>query len=294
MIRKAYIILVHKNPIQVCRLIKKLDDDHSVFFIHIDKKINIAQFKNLLQIDDKIRFVKRVKTDWASYGLVTATLNALKEIKNAGEHFQQIILLSGQDYPIKSNSFIDEFFRHSEYSLFIEYFQIPNYKKWQPRGGLYRIDKYYFGAKLYQKYAAKAVNLLAMNFSALKRKLPDNLIPYAGSQWWMIDMYALNYILDFINSHPQYVSFHRFTFAADEVFFQTILLNAKDEQLLKRIANYNKRFIKHNSEKPHPEILTAKDLIAISNSDALLARKFDEKVDSEIFNLIDTHCLNEN
>ena len=231
---KAYIILVHKNPEQVCRLIEKLNDGNSKFFVHIDKKIPSAQFSILNRFHNRVKFVQRVKTDWGSYGLVIATLNALKEIKTSGEDFKQIILLSGQDYPIKSNAFIDEFFKRSEYSLFIEYFKIPNHEKWKPRGGLYRVDKYYLGSSVYEKYIAKMLNFLSMYSVRLQRNLPLDMIPYAGSQWWMINMYAVNYILDFIDKNPEYISFHKHTFAADEVFFQTILLNIENEQLKKK------------------------------------------------------------
>ena len=42
---KAYIILAHKNPAQVNRLIKQLDDKFSEFFLHVDKNANIEGFK---------------------------------------------------------------------------------------------------------------------------------------------------------------------------------------------------------------------------------------------------------
>lgn len=292
MIKKAYIILVHKNPQQVYRLLEKLDDGNSIFFIHLDKRTSIKSFRKLDHFQQKLKFVEREKTGWGSFGLVTATINALKEVKKADEKFDQVILLSGQDYPIKSNLFIDTFFKESGYSIFIEYFTIPNYEKWEPRGGLYRVDKYYLGHKLYQKYTAKTLNFLSGFFSRLKRNLPDDLIPYAGSQWWMINMHAVNYILEFIEQNPDYVSFHKFTFAADEVFFHTILLNASDELLHNSIAKDSKRFLSwKDSNNAHPDVLTVKDLTDLKNSTALFARKFDERVDSKIFNLIDDYCL---
>ncbi len=289
---KAYIILVHKNPQQVYRLIQKLDDGNAMFFVHIDKKISAAQFEALHPFKNKIKFVQRVKTNWGSYGLVTATLHALKEIKKSAQTFKQVILLSGQDYPVKSNSFIDEFFNQSGYSLFIEYFKIPNHYKWKPRGGLYRIDKYYLGDKHYEKLTAKAINFLSMVIPVLKRKLPGNLVPYAGSQWWIIDMHALNYIIDFVEANPGYVSFHRYTFAADEVFFHTILLNAKDEKLLNSIFNSSKTYVSwKDTSNPHPDVLIEKDFDDLLNTDALFARKFDAATDSKIFDLVDQYCL---
>jgi len=45
---KNYIILVHENPQQLLRLIKALDDNKSFFYIHVDKKVDIQDFKELI------------------------------------------------------------------------------------------------------------------------------------------------------------------------------------------------------------------------------------------------------
>jgi hypothetical protein len=117
--------------------------------------------------------------------------------------------------------------------------------------------------------------------------------PYIGQTWFNLDMYALNYILDFIEANPKFLNYHRHTFVADEVFVQMILCNSKDERLLKSIENSEKRFtIWENSYSAHPNILCKSDFVAIKASDDLFARKFDAAVDSEIFDLIDKHLLN--
>lgn len=289
--QKAYIILAHRNPEQLHRLISRLHDNSSTFFIHIDKKVPLAAFSSLSEFGDKVQYVDRVYSEWASFQLVEATLNGMKAIRAAKQHFDVITLLSGQDYPIKTNNFLDDFFRDSPYTVFIEYFTIPNYERWQGRGGLFRIDKYFFGFKFYQRYSAKALNFLASFIPKLRRKLPYNLIPYGGSQWWIMDMYALNYILDFINENPAYTSFHKATFAPDEIFFHTILLNSEDERISKSIVNDSKRYMHFKCKELHPDILTKADLDRIKNSDALFARKFDCEEDSNIFDAIDEVCL---
>jgi hypothetical protein len=289
--KKAYIILAHKNPEQLHRLIKRLDDNSSTFFLHIDKKVPLTAFNSLTDFGDKVQYVERVYSEWASFQLVEATLNGMKAIKAANQDYDVISLLSGQDYPIKSNTFIDHFFQTSPYKIFIEYFTIPNYERWQVRGGLFRIDKYFFGLKFYQRYSAKALNFLARFIPRLRRKPPPELIPYGGSQWWTINMYALHYILDFIEKNPAYMSFHKATFASDEIFFQTILLNSKDKRLLNSISNDNKRYMHFRCKELHPSILTKANIEEIKNSDALFARKLDCEEDCEIFDLIDEACL---
>ena len=289
---KAYIILAHQNMEQLNRLIKRLDDNSSTFFVHIDKKSPHIDLSSLFWLKNKVHFIKRINTQWAGFSLVQATLNAMQVIKNIKREFGSITLLSGQDYPIKSNEYINDFLRHSEKKILIEYFEMPNYEKWSPGGGMYRLNKYFFGLKEYQLFLSRSVNFLAGNFPFLQRRQPDNLKPYAGSQWWMMDMYALNYILDYIKKNPGYSIFHKATFAPDELFFQTILLNATDERIRKSILNDNKRFVRwQNSSLSHPEFLQRKDVPAMLNSDGLFARKLSLADHPEMFDIIDAFCL---
>ena len=74
--KKAYIILAHNNPIQLLRLMKRLNDDNSWFFLHIDIKVNIEIFRSLLQGGfSNLTWVDRERGRWGGLGLVKATLN---------------------------------------------------------------------------------------------------------------------------------------------------------------------------------------------------------------------------
>ena len=57
---RNYIILAHKNPIQLSRLINRLDDDHSNFYIHIDKSTDIREFKINIQKKQNIYFIEKI------------------------------------------------------------------------------------------------------------------------------------------------------------------------------------------------------------------------------------------
>lgn len=286
---KAYIILAHKQPEQLYRLVEKLDDNESTFFIHIDKNRSIDNFNNLLGFQDKVQFVKREASIWGGIGIVMAILNAFQAIKGFKKKIEHIVLLSGQDYPIKSNEYINNFLKTSPHSVFIEYWSMPNYKVWKDHGGMGRITKYYFGRKDSQKYLAKTVNFIAIIFPFLKRRLPYKLKPFCGWMWWSMDRYSMNYILKFLEDHPKYLQYHQHTFIPDEFFFQTILLNAKDERLLSSITNNNMRFVQWKDEKAHPQTLRINDFQQLLASDALFARKIDPEKDEEIIDAIDDY-----
>lgn len=289
---KAYIILAHRYPQHLIRMIRQLDDGNSCFYVHIDSSADISRFPFFSPAARRIMRLERLRTRWAGFDLVQATLNGLVAVLNSGRPVDRIILLSGQDYPIKSNEQIDAFFRDSPFSIFLEHTLIPDYRRWEPRGGQYRLDKYYFGLHSSQRLAGKAMNFLSCLPLGVSRKAPKHLKPYAGSQWWVIDQYAAEYILRYLREHPEYVRFHRHTFAPDELFFHMILLNSDDPRIAGAIVNDNLRFFRWpDSGLSHPEVLGSGDLEALRSSQALFARKFDPDKQPEIIDAIDQYCL---
>jgi hypothetical protein len=74
---------------------------------------------------------------------------------------------------------------------------------------------------------------------------------------------------------------------ADEMFFQTILLNSKNDSLLNSIVNDDLEHTKWNPGSSHPAILTSSDIDAIKNSTALFARKFDPRTNANVLDMID-------
>lgn len=292
--KKAYIIVAHKDPKQLYRLISRLNDGNSEFFVHIDLNSSISAFYEILDIGEQVHFLPRFNSAWGAYGTIEPYLSGMRVIRDAEMDFDRIMLLSGQDYPIKSNENIDKFFNDSEESVFLDYDPIPNYAKWpgSDRGGLYRVDKYYFGMKWHQLLRSRTVNFLSEFIPQLRRKLPNDMKPYTGQTWFNLDMYSVNYILDYHDAHPEYFEFHKHTYVADELFIQMIIGNSNDERLLKSIYKSEKRFTIWDDERnAHPRILQKDDFGAISESSDLFARKF-EGSDSEILNLIDQKILN--
>ena len=287
---KAYLILAHKYPAQLRRLVKALDDDRSSFFVHIDQAVDMSAFDNLQPWAERITFVKREKAEWAGFGLVQAILNGLQAIDDSGHEFSHVILLSGQDYPVKSNGEIQSFLQQHAGTSFIESYRLPAPQKWPDNGGLYRVNKYYIGMRPWQMFSSRSLNFLARPFPFLQRRIYKNMEPHAGSMWWILSMEAVRYVVRFIEENPGYVAFHRYTFAADEVFFHMILLNEPARSQLGPVVNNDKRFIKWKDiSASHPEILGNNDAREALKSDALFARKFDMQYDDYALDAIDAH-----
>ena len=94
--QKNYLILAHKNPQQLARMIKTLDDGNSKFFIHLDAKTPIEPFTAQLQDEHIIFIPERVRCIWGDFSIVLATIHLMEAAAKA-QSKGFFILMSGQD-----------------------------------------------------------------------------------------------------------------------------------------------------------------------------------------------------
>ena len=288
----AYIILVHKNPQQVKRLIGSLRHVNVSFYLHVDKKVDSRPFHAVLKDpnDKNVFFVgDRAKVYLYGFGIVQATLNAMRKIQeiNAGGDLDYVFLISGQDYPIKTNDEIFAFLDRNYGKEFISYTGMPT-SIWF-KSGMNRIEEYH----LYDVRIGHRLRRLA-NAILPRRRFLDGFTPYGGATWWCLTYKCVVYLLDFVRNNKKFMKFFKYTHIPDEMFFQTIILNspfAKDAvgKISGAELGDDQRYLRwsHEYGGAHPEILRKEDLAVLVQSDKLFARKFDMDVDSVILDLID-------
>lgn len=311
-----YIILAHKQPKQLKRLIERLSDHACFFYIHIDLNSDIEPFVNEVSMLNNVQFISNEKREfgtWGDIGIVRATINILEEIvNNNGPGY--CVLMSGQDYPIKDNAHIKSFFSENYGTEFISHFSIPSID-WNA-GGMERICNYKFNisnkrgdlvltpsifqSKFYTLKSLKNIYRLAKGkkftsiLKLLKRraKFPNYLKPFGGDQWWAITTETAKKVLQFINEHPDYLVFHKETLLPDEIFFQSIIvqLNSATPHLIKPSLTYV-NWQKMNV--PLPVTFNIEDISELRNQskEKLFARKFDISMDENILNAIDQSIL---
>src|SRR5271170_7317232 len=97
----ACLMMVHKEPAQIERLLGRLEHPGFDFYIHLDKKANFKEFEYLAKRKGVYFIVKRTKVRWASFSFVKAILSSFQQILQSGQVYDFISVMSGQDYPIK-------------------------------------------------------------------------------------------------------------------------------------------------------------------------------------------------
>ena len=245
----AYIISAYRYPEQLIRLVTRLSTERTSFFIHVDQKTDDKIYHQMvdgLSHLPNIHFLKRHRCYWGDFGHVAATIKGIQEIFRLNISFDWVVLLTGQDYPIKSNEQIEEFFSKNAGKSFMESEELPR-PIW-PNGGFARIQYWHFclfnrhfifPAKLWMntynysqikqdigfRIAAKLWFALILWFP-IKRKFPQGFKPFGGSSYWCLSRDCVNYVHSFIQQNPAFVNFFKYVDVPDEMFFQTIVLNS--------------------------------------------------------------------
>ncbi len=127
--RVAYVISAYKCPRLLTRLVHRLHTPRSVFLIHVDKRTDKKQYRKMVFSLDhlpNVIFLKRHTCHWGDFGHVRATLKGLAYLFDNEMNFDYVFLLTGQDYPIKSNTHIESFLNKANGKEFISFYSLPN------------------------------------------------------------------------------------------------------------------------------------------------------------------------
>lgn len=309
-----YIILAHDNPEQLARLVQRLSTEQVHFYIHIDLKSDIDAFKSIIQESRKITFIEnRANCIWGDISMIHATLNCMDQII-ADQRTGYVVLMSGQDYPLRSNEYIVRFFNENYGTNFINIFSLPTANWKQERDGMNRIEHYKLNlsdqkfdirivppiedSRIFKQYAiARSERELAVLNANLEMLMKPRIAPdyiekfYGGGQWWAFPIETIRFVLAFLDSHPDYLDFHNYTFVPDELFFHTIVGN-NPEFFTKTKSSIT--YVDWVSCGPfRPATFDTSYYEELITREELFARKFDTNIDSLILDMIDENIIKE-
>lgn len=265
--RIAYLILTHKLPSQLRILIDLCQHPEADFYIHLDKKVNLKAFSDLLTEENIFFIQKRVRCRWGTYSLVQATINGLKEIQSKGG-YDYINFISGQDLPLVSG---EDFSNFLEKNKGHEFMSCKPYDKMDPwwKKNESRFLKYNF-----QNWMMPGKFRMQFLFNRVmpERQLPLGMILSGESQWFCITTELTDYLLQFLDTNPEYVRFFKYVWGADEFIFSTMAFNSPFRPALAGSLHY---IDWDGPSDGHPKTLGITDIPKALDSGMLFARKFD-------------------
>src|SRR4028119_1678756 len=272
----AHLILAHKNPAQLERLINALEHPHFHFYIHIDKKSDALPFDYLFLKKNVFCIRNRAKIYWAGWGTIQATINGFKEILPLD--YRYINVISAQDFPLKPAAEIYNYLKKREGTEFITCESIED--EWSSAAT--RITRYsLINWRIPGKFRLEKI----LNRFTPLRKFPFDHKVVGRANWFTLSSEAVRYCLNFIKLHPKLTRFYKYSWGADEFIFSTILYNSPFKD---RIEN-NLVYVDWLSPESmgHPKILGTDDFEALKATDKLFARKFDMQKDSHILDQLE-------
>jgi hypothetical protein len=279
----AFIVLAHRGHEQVLRLIDRLAPAPT--FVHVDRSARPHVYRELLanaRDYPSVRFLPRVRSPWAGWGIVEAELSGLRAAHALG--VAHTAILTGQDYPLISLAEIEAFAQRHRGRSFLASWEYPS-PLYGPDGGMQRI-RYWHHPIARRRFRIPVA-----------RPFPSGIKPYGGSAYCLLSHTAIGDLLDFVSRRSDLLRFARHVWIPDELLIATALHNSPSH---KDIIDENLWFMDWPSgDAKHPRTLRSSDadaLLAAAGREAtaagrarakLFARKFDAEVDSSILDLLD-------
>ena len=215
---------------------------------------------------------------WGGYSQINAELLLLKKATETNQ-YAYYHLLSGQDLPIKPQSYIHDFFEKNNGLEFVR-FEKESFQ-YQDRIKYY----YWLQDKIGRKY-----KFLTKTLKAIQRVFHVNrnkgTIFQKGSNWFSITDNLARHVV----SKEAWIkkTFHD-TICCDEVFLQTIIVNStfKDRLAHAKFDDSNEMFMRLiDWNRGNPYVFTIDDLSEIKTSPMLFCRKFSSDVDVDVVDTI--------
>jgi hypothetical protein len=271
----AHLILTHKNPQQLQRLLNALEHPSFDFYIHVDKKTDLQQFLHLEQ-RDRVYFVQqRVKIYWAGYGTIQATINGLKQL--LPKNYDYVNVISGQDFPLKT---AEEIYNHLSRNKGTEYMTCEIVGGEWPEAKVRMTHYHLINWRIPGKHR---LEVWANKFLP-RRNFPFPFTIVGRANWFTITSGAAQYILDFLERHPKIVRFFKYSWGADEIIFSTILYNSPFRDKIQPNLVYVDWRGQTNG---HPKLLGVDDVDEMINSGKFFARKLDMEKDEAVFTALE-------
>jgi hypothetical protein len=316
----AYLILAFKQPLQIARMVDRLNQPHVHFYIHYDKRSgDIGELKAYLSKYENVTIISKVKVNWGGYSQIQAELELVQEAFYSGINYKYYLLLSGQDYPIKDNNYINKFFKENN-TDFISFYDVQHM-------GREFIDKFhyfhFYDIPCINPKSAQKILFLSYLYHGshkhLKKVMPlrsiyKNMKPYFGSTKTALTHDTVEYVVDFLKKNKGFINFMKFTETPDETFFQTILLNSERKTNIYRYEEYTE-WVKTRKDgtlfpgaelaslrykdwsetaKVKPAVLDMHYYQILKESEFLFARKLDQFQSAVLLNEIDKNILGKN
>lgn len=290
----ANIIIAHRNPDQLLRLVNQFDGSQFHNFVHIDGRCNINDYKAVAEHPNVTMIYPREKLVWAGYGFVKVALIALRMIRARGNYFYSN-LISGMDFPVRPTPEFYHFLLEQHKKGPVEFFEILDLSIWP---GRHRFERFHLtDVTIKGRYFTERwINRL---FFPKGRAFWGGLTAYGRSAFFTASDKFVDYTLNYIDKNPGLIKFLKTTWSPDEFIFNTIVMNSpfRDKINVRPTVPHTAphlRYIDWSDGLVSPKVFRENDFERLTRSGMFLARKFDETIDAAILDKLERSISDRN
>lgn len=264
----GFIVLAHQDLDRVAQLVSHLSGEGCFVAVHIDRHVPSAKFDGLkaaLKDSDNIYFTKRTHCEWGRFSLVQATLDAAEELLQRAPDLDHVCLISGSCLPIRPIRQMKRFLGRNKKVDFIESVSVAN-NFWVKDGLNEERFTLYFPFSWRKQRRLFDRSVAIQRKLGVKRKVPEQVVPHIGSQWWCLTAQTLRSILN-DKRRAYFDTYFSWSWIPDESYFQTLCrLHSK------KVESRSLTFSKFDY-LGRPFTLYDDHLADLSRSDCFFARK---------------------
>lgn len=270
--KQAFLICAHGNFPILKRLISRLDCENHDIFLHLDRKLGEVDFQQFVSAVKKSKLVclnDRISVIWGHRSQIEVSLILLEEASKV-DKYDYYHFISGVDYPIKSNEYIDRFMEANKGKEFVG-FDTKEYTL-ENKLGLY----HFIPGNLRKKTILDVLNRVLLKIQRVLGIHREHNLSYyrKGCNWWTITDELTRALLE---EKQNILKRYRFSFCADEIFLQTFVEHSRFKD---RVFNYRDEYRsclrKIDWKRGNPYVWSEKDFDELMKADALFARKMAE------------------
>lgn len=284
--KHAWLIIAHNNFEILEKLLKYFDHECNNIYLHLDKKVkcykvpeNICKKANLCVVPNPVNVM------WGGSSQIECEMKLLEiALKDKNDYYH---LISGVDVPLQKFSALENFFqihKGKEFVGFVDGEIDP--KLYLDRVGVHHYFQNSIGKR--DKFIGKVLNKLQNMIIKLElifgidRNKKNNFLLSYGPNWFSITDDFAKYVV----SQKKFISKRfKFSFCADEIFLQTLMVNSTFKNKNYSIENKENQILRHiDWDRGNPYTFGLEDYELLKNlpKEFFFARKFDYQKSPEI------------
>ena len=220
----GFVILAHEHLRRTRQLARALASKNRKVVIHVDAGACAAEYDELcdsFKNSPNILFAPRRACEWGRFSLVEAGLAASQMLLNTWPDVSHVMQISGSCLPVRPLPELEDFLARNPTRDFVE--SVPAIRDAWVENGLSdeRFTLFFpFSWKRQRWLFDRCVDF--QRKLGIKRKIPEDIAPHLGSQWWCLTAQTLRGIIT-DPRRGEFDAFFRKCWIPDESYVPTLV-----------------------------------------------------------------------